>query len=163
MTNDSEIRKHILKLLRGGMAYMPFDEVVADFPEKHINTIFPKGTYSFWHLLEHIRITQKGILDFMIDPKYIEPEWPKDYWPASGKKASRKNWEKSISQFKKDLKALQKMIMDPKIELLEKVPKGSGQTYLREFFLVADHNSYHLGEFSIMRQVLETWPKSRKS
>ena len=99
------------------------------------------------------------ILDFMINPKYIEPEWPKDYWPKPSQKATKKDWDKTITDFKKDLAALLKMVKDPKIDFSAKIPKGSGQTFLREFLLVADHNSYHLGEFSIMRQVMGTWRK----
>jgi hypothetical protein len=33
-----------------------------------------------------------------------------------------------------------------------------GQTILREILLVADHNAYHIGEFAILRQVMQTWP-----
>ncbi len=30
-----------------------------------------------------------------------------------------------------------------------------------EVLLVADHNSYHIGEFAILRQVMGTWPGNR--
>src|SRR5664279_1147167 len=157
MDHDKILREHIVNLLQGGQAYAPFEEIVKGFPEEHINTIFPNGNYSAWHLLEHIRRTQEDILDFMKNPKYIEKEWPKDYWPETHEKATIKDWEKTISGFKADLQELQKMALDPKINLYEKIPHGTGQTNLREFLLVADHNAYHLGEFAIMRQVQKTW------
>ncbi len=162
MNNDTILRNHLLNLLKGGMAYMPFDEVVANFPESSINKLFPNGNYSSWHLLEHIRLTQADILDFMVNSKYIEPDWPKDYWPKSSEKAAKADWNNTISMFKKDLQKLQKMVKDPKINLYAKVPRGTGQTFLREFLLVADHNSYHLGEFAIMRQINSTWPKKHQ-
>jgi hypothetical protein len=28
--------------------------------------------------------------------------------------------------------------------------------------VVADHNAYHVGEFAILRQVMETWPPDRE-
>ena len=159
MDHDKELRSHIVNLLKGGQAYMPFDTVIADFPREHMNTAFPNGTYSPWHLLEHIRRTQFDILEFMKNPDYKEREWPKDYWPVKDDKAAQKDWEKTISGFQKDRNELEKMVMDQKLDLFKKVPWGDGQTYLREFLLVADHNSYHLGEFSIMRQVMGTWKK----
>lgn len=153
------IRENIRLLLHGEQAHMTLQEAVKDFPEEKINTIFPNGTYSSWHLLEHIRITQHDILDFMINPHYKEPEWPKDYWPAPDIKANQKTWNKSINEFLTDLKKLEALVMDKKLTITSKVPQGTTQTYIREFLLVADHNAYHIGEFAIMRQTLDTWKK----
>ena len=37
--------------------------------------------HSAWDLLEHIRITQRDLLEFVQNPSYEEKlEWPKDYW-----------------------------------------------------------------------------------
>lgn len=157
MQADTALREHIINLLNGGQAFAPFDEIVKYFPEKDMNTVFPNGTYTPWHLLEHIRRTQFDILNFIVNPKYVEPEWPKDYWPATDKKASKKDWEETITRFTQDREALKKLVLDPTVDMFAKVPNGDSQTYLREFLLVADHNAYHLGEFSIMRQVMGTW------
>ncbi|MHC4414783.1 MAG: hypothetical protein ACYS0G_05820 [Planctomycetota bacterium] len=46
-------------------------------------------------------------------------------------------------------------IADPQTELLAPLPPGQGQTVLREALLVADHNSYHLGQLSALRRGLE--------
>ena len=162
MNSDKILREHLFSLLRGGNAYMPFSEAVADFPQKHMNTIFPNGTYSSWDLLEHIRITQWDILDFMKNPNYKEITWPDDYWPPKEKKATKKEWEQTIKQFQNDLEELQKIAKNPKTDLYAKIPHGTGQTILREILLVADHNAYHIGEFTIMRQAMKTWPKNHK-
>ena len=42
-------------------------------------------------------------------------------------------------------------------DLWAPIPQGTGQTIAREIMVVADHNAYHIGEFAIMRQVMETW------
>jgi hypothetical protein len=160
MKPDVILREHLLTLLKGGNAYMPFSEAVADFPVKYMNTVFPNGTYSPWALLEHIRITQWDILDFIRNPQYEELTWPADYWPPKERKAVKKDWEKTIDQFQKDSIELQKIVKNPKTDLYAKIPHGTGQTILREILLVADHNAYHTGEFTIMRQVMKTWPKN---
>lgn len=138
---------------------MTFDEAVSDFPEDKINTIFTNGDYSFWHLLEHIRRTQNDILEFIQNPKYEEKEWPKDYWPEKSRKATKKDWEKTIEFFHRDREELAKIINDKKTDLFKKIPWGDGQNIVREIQTVSDHNSYHIGEFAIMRQVLKTWGK----
>ncbi len=155
--SDSFLREQVVNFLKSGQAHMSVADAVKDFPMEHINDVFPNGEYTFWHLLEHIRFTQKDILDFMIDPEYTEPEWPRDYWPAKDAKATPEQWKKTIDEYESDLEALIVLVEDKKTDLSGKVPKGTGQTFLKEFLMVADHTSYHVGEFGIMRQVLKLW------
>jgi Mn-containing catalase len=159
MTSDQAIRDELVFLLTRGNAHMPFSEAVEKFPPEHMNTIFPNGTYTPWHLLEHIRFTQRDILNFIVNPAYKEGVWPDDYWLPKNKKATKQSWDKTIKQFEEDSVALQKIITNPKADLYAKIPHGDGQTILREILVIADHNAYHLGEFAIMRQVMGTWRK----
>jgi hypothetical protein len=46
---------------------------------------------------------------------------------------------------------------DPAIDLEARIPHGTGQTYLRELLLVADHTAYHLGELIVVRRLLGAW------
>jgi hypothetical protein len=36
------------------------------------------------------------------------------------------------------------------------LPHAKGYTVLREILLVSDHNAYHIGEFAVLRQVMDT-------
>ena len=157
--DDAFLREQLVNFLQGGQAHMTFEEAVKDFPLEHINDIFPHGEYSFWQLLEHIRLTQKDLLNFMTDPDYKEPEWPKDYWPGKDAKATPEEWQHTIQEFEQDLQQLIKLVQDPQTDLSAKVPNGTDQIYLREFMLVIDHNSYQIGEFAIMRQTFHLWNK----
>jgi len=157
MNQDKLIREQLLNLLKGGNAHMTLIEAVKNFPVSKMNVTFPNGEYSSWHLLEHIRRTQSDILNFIVNSNYKELKWPKDYWPQSQEKATQKDWDKTLKLFDKDIKALEKIISDPKTDLYVKIKWGDGQTILREILLVADHNAYHIGEFAIMRQVLKSW------
>ncbi len=160
--DDTLLRDELVSLLSHGNAHMPFEEIVAEFPEDKMNEIFPNGKYSFWGLLEHMKRTQRDILNFITDKNYKELEWPRDYWPAESEKADRATWDKTINDFLNDRNALQKLIEDPTTDLFAKIPWGTGQTFIREILVVADHNSFELGEFSIMRKTLSTWGKSHK-
>ena len=158
MVNGRLLREQLLSLLRSENAHMSFDEVVADFPMDQINTRIPHENYTTWHILEHLRLTQRDILLFMTDPAYTEPSWPDDYWPARDATATASEWEQTIDGFRADLAELERLVQDDRFDLEQRVPWGSGQTHLREFLLVADHNAYHIGEFGILRQVMQTWP-----
>ena len=72
------VRAEVRNLVHGP-SYMTFDDVVADFPMKHINTRPPNVTYTPWHLLEHIRIAQRDILEYIQDEDYHHPSWPADW------------------------------------------------------------------------------------
>jgi hypothetical protein len=163
MNSDQGLREQLLQLLRGGQAHMTFDEAVADFPPEAINRRAPNVPYTPWHLLEHLRITQRDILDFIRDPDYREPSWPDEYWPPRDRMADSTGWAETIRAFREDLQALQAIATDPAIDLFATVPHGQGQTILRELLLVADHNAYHIGEFAILRQVMQTWPAERET
>jgi hypothetical protein len=157
MDTETALREQLDDLLRGGNAHMPFEEAVADFPAASMNTRFPNGTYTPWHLLEHLRLAQWDILDFICNPAYQEQHWPEDYWPSQDQEATRQDWDRTIEGFQADRRALAALVLDPQTDLHARIPHGSGQTILREILVVADHNGYHIGEFAIMRQAMGTW------
>jgi hypothetical protein len=157
MRPDNVVREQLLFLLRGGNAHMTFDQAVADFPRDHINSQPPNVSYTPWHLLEHIRIAQWDILEFIRNPDHISPQWPEGYWPPPEEQADEVKWEKTISDLRADLRALQDMVEDPNTDLYAPLPHAKGYTVLREILLVADHNAYHIGEFAVLRQVMDTW------
>jgi hypothetical protein len=137
---------------------MTFDEAVANFPMERINDRAPNVPYSPWHLLEHMRIAQWDILDFVRNPNYAEMRWPDDYWPAPDATADAAAWNETLRAFRADFEAVCALVSDPATDLYATIPHGDGQTILREALLVADHNAYHTGEFAILRQVMGTWP-----
>ncbi|MCL4559511.1 MAG: DinB family protein [Chloroflexi bacterium] len=162
MVSDQVLREQLLALLRGGNAHMPFDEAVAGFPMEAINLRAPDVSYTPWHLLEHIRRTQWDILEFVRDPKHVSPPWPKGYWPAPDEQTGAAKWEQTLAGFRGDLKALEEIVADPQTDLTGDIPHAPGYNILREALLAADHTAYHIGEFAILRQVMGTWPASRR-
>jgi hypothetical protein len=157
------LRGHLLELLDGGAAHMSFDDAVADFPLDAINRVPPNVTYTPWHLVEHLRLTQRDILEFIVADTYEERRWPDDFWPPSASKTDAVGWQTSLDGFREDLAALKALVADPKRDLLRPVREGWEQTLAREAMLTADHNAYHVGEFAILRQVMGTWPEARDS
>jgi hypothetical protein len=155
MTNSDPLRKQLLDLLRMEGAHVSFDSAVAGFPAA-LRGRKPNGApHTAWQLLEHMRIAQEDILDFSRNPQYREKGFPDDYWPATGAPPDAAAWDRSIELFQKDLEEMKKLVADPKQDLSARIPHGEGQTLLREALLVADHNSYHLGQLVFLRKMLE--------
>ena len=159
MVEPATMREQLAKLLDSGEAHVGFDAAVSELPAS-LQGKQPAGLpYSPWQLLEHMRIAQHDILDFCVNPDYKEMSWPDDYWPISPEPTSGSAWKESVEQFKRDRAALQRLARDPSIDLETRIPHGTGQTYLRELLLVADHTAYHLGELLVVRRLLGAWKK----
>ena len=156
-TQENNLRQHLLSLLAGGSAHLDFDRVIAGFPNE-LRGVRPPGLpFSAWGLLEHMRIAQWDILEFSRNPKHVSPEWPEGYWPRSDAPPQAAAWEESVRAFRADLQAMEKFVANPMTNLFARIPHGSGQTILREAFLVADHNAYHLGQLVMLRRLLGAW------
>jgi uncharacterized damage-inducible protein DinB len=155
--NDASIRDHVRKLLDWKEAHAGFDKAVAGIPP-HARGETPDGLpYSLWQVLEHLRLSQRDILEFCRNPNYEQPKWPDDYWPSSATPPSDAAWDESVRQFRADREVLQDLAADPAIDPTARIPHGQGQTYLRELLLVADHGAYHVGELVVIRRLLGVW------
>ena len=156
---NDPVREQVINLLRGGQAYVTFDDAVKNFPAK-LRGSKPKGVpHTAWELLEHMRIAVWDILEFSRDAKHVSPKWPEGYWPKTANPPSDAAWKKSIASIKKDVAAMQKLVEDPTTDLYAKIPHGAGQNILREALLIADHNAYHIGQFMLLRQLMGAWKK----
>ena len=156
--HDDVLRQELAQLLDGIGAHMPFEEAVADFPDEAINRRPPNVEYTPWHLLEHLRLTQADILDYVTNEAYVEPDWPADYWPHRDAMATREMFDQTIRGFLADLAALRGLAVDPARDHFAVIPGTPGHTMVREIRIDADHNAYHIGEFAILRQIMGTWP-----
>ena len=153
--NDQSVREVIAKLLDWEDAHAGFDAAVAGVPEEYRGK--RAGAHSPWELLEHMRLAQHDILDFSRNSDYHEMEWPKDYWPESPAPPSAAAWDASVAAFHRDREALKQMALDTSLDLMQKIPHGTGQTYLRQLVLTADHSAYHVGQLVLVRKLLGIW------
>ena len=156
MSTEKALRAQLAEFLDWHHAHAGFDDAVAGLPATLRGTV-PKGfAHSAWQIVEHMRIAQHDILDFCLNKNYQEMKWPDDYWPTPVPKSAAA-WTKSLAGFRADRKALQQLATNRRIDLFAKIPHGSGQTYLRELLLVADHNAHHVAQIIDIRRALGAW------
>jgi uncharacterized damage-inducible protein DinB len=158
MASDKALRAQLAEFLDWEKAHVGFDAAVKGLPPK-LRAAVPKGfAHSVWQLVEHMRLAQHDILEFCRNPRYEEKlKWPADYWPKAPGPPSGAAWTRSLAGFRKDRKAMQRLATDARIDLFARIPHGTGQTYLRELLLVADHSAHHLGQVIDVRRVLGAW------
>lgn len=157
-SGDRALREQLVYLLKGGGAHVHFMDSLEGFPAGKHGTFAQGLPHTGWQLLEHSRIAQWDILQFSRNAKHVSPDFPGGYWPKTPVPPDEKAWDKSVQAFHSDLAEMIRLVENPKTDLFAKILHGDGQTILREALLLADHNSYHLGQLVDLRRALGEWP-----
>jgi len=155
--SNSVLREQLSRLLDWSDAHVNFDGAIAGVPIESRGTRVEGFPHSLWELVEHIRVAQADILEFCRNPAYVEPRWPEEYWPATSEPPTAESWDESLASLERDRVGLQTLASNPDLDLFSAIPHGSGQTYLRELILAADHTSYHVGQIVCPRRMLGIW------
>ena len=154
------LREHLVNLLKGGSAHIQFMDAVDGFPPLQRGSFAPGLPHTGWQLLEHVRIAQLDILEFSRNPKHVSPDFPDGYWPKTPGPQTDTEWENSLQAFQRDLAQMIHLVENPRTDLYTKISHGQGQTVLRQALVLADHNSYHIGQLVDLRRALGAWPES---
>lgn len=157
--NDAnmEAKRRLVEGLGGRGAHMTFENAVKDLPDSLMNAKPDNVPYTFWHQIEHIRLTQIDIIEYIRDPDYKEPTWPADYWPSQDAETDRAGWEKSIKHYLADVDEFVKLIEDQNCNVLASVERNNNRSIMGSALIIIDHTAYHLGEFVMGRQILGAW------
>ncbi len=155
--DESVLRSQLAELLRGGEAHIKAEAALADVNSQFRNVRPAADVHSVWEELEHMRIAQKDILQYTIDPSWKSPKWPEGFWPVGTEVVTDEMWKASVDGFFTGLEEVIKLAQDEEVDLTAKIPHGETRTYLRQVLLVADHNAYHLGQIVQARKLLGNW------
>ena len=111
------MRDLLSRLLAWEDAHVGFDAAVGGLTPPLRGVAPPGLPHSPWQLLEHLRRAQHDILDFCLNADYRELTWPDDYWPAAPEPPSERAWNESVEAFRADRTALQRLALDPTVDL----------------------------------------------
>ena len=162
MAHTEELRERVVDLLRGGGAHASVVETLESFPSA-LRGAKPDGSpHTAWELLEHMRLAQWDLLEYSTTPSFESPEWPEGYWPSTPAPPSTRAWSQSLKSFAADLEKLVKLARDRKCDLLAPLAHAPDTNLLLELFLVASHNSSHLGQVMLLRRMLEAQPRAKR-
>jgi hypothetical protein len=158
--HDRALREQLANLLKGGGAHIQVMDAVEGFPLQQRGTYANGLPHTGWQLLEHLRIAQWDILEFSRNPGHVSPEFPEGYWPKTPAPRTEEEWTDSVWAFRRDLRDMVRLVENVRVDLYAPIPQGQGKTLLREALILADHNSYHLGQLVDLRRALGAWPGS---
>jgi len=157
--SSDSLRKQLERTLDWEEAHVGFEKAIDEIPADRRGALAPGFEHSIWQLLEHMRLAQKDLLDFCVNPQYKHAlTWPDDYWPKNPAPPNAAAWAASVDDFRADREKFKELARDTNVDLYALVPKGKGQqTYLRTLLVVVDHNAYHLGQLVAVRRALGIW------
>jgi uncharacterized damage-inducible protein DinB len=159
ITENKSLIKELIFLLKKGNAHVSFIDAIKNIPYEDLGKKVAHLPYSIWQITEHIRITQKDILDFSTNKNYKELNWPAEYWLKENAPRNEAEWSNSIKQINDDLDEFINLL-NTSDNIYEPFSYGDGQSLLREAMVIADHNSYHTGEIIVLRRLLGNWQNS---
>jgi uncharacterized damage-inducible protein DinB len=160
MASEEKWREIVASSLDWEQAHASLDSSLAGLAAELRGKQVKGFPHSVWELTDHIRRTQHDLLDFCQNPHYEEIKWPDDYWPGSSAPESDAQWTETIDAIHRDTKALAEFTKDTSRDLTDRIPHGTGQTYLRTVLVAVDHMSYHVGQIIAVRRLLDAWPAS---
>ena len=117
------------------------------------------GVHSIWANLYHILFWH----DIIIRTIHEEVDWRgaqgKD-WPPTDK-LDDKEWNKLLTAFKQSLREAQEKM--EKEDLSKPIPFFKEMPIAQLFLILAQHNSYHIGQIIVARQLLGLGPPPKDS
>ncbi|KAA0993670.1 DinB family protein [Dyadobacter aurulentus] len=152
-----KLAEELTMLIEKGNAHVSFWDAIGGLPAQLRGAVPKNLPYSIWQLVEHLRITQKDILEFSESEAYQEKEWPKDYWTPALEQIDEETWENSLAEIREDQQQFIALLRNEENDLFTPFSWGEGQSLLREAMLIADHNSYHTAEIVVIRRLLNAW------
>jgi len=153
------IRTELLALLEAENAHEGWRDKLAFWRPETALTRLPgastpnRGPLNVWAIVEHMRICQQDILSFSLNRAYRRLSFPEDYWPPKESDFTQTKWKRTTESFLADLSQVMELTRDKEQDLFAPLPHAASYTLFREILLVADHNSYHLGQLGLLEEL----------
>src|SRR5687767_13435559 len=122
MAKDDALRRQVAELLASEDAHLGFEKILGDVLPRLRGRRVRGLTHTPWRLLEHIRLAQRDILEFVRDPGHVSPKWPESYWPPTDGPPDDSAWDVSVAGFLRDRKELADLVLDVKRNLVDPLP-----------------------------------------
>jgi hypothetical protein len=151
-------RAIVASALSWEQAHVSFEAAVADLPEALRGRRAEGYPRTPWQIVEHIRLAQVDLVEYMEDAAYRAPAWPDDYWPEHDAPPTPEAWDASVAAVLRDRGRLAAIATRDELDLASEIPWGEGRTYLRTVLLALDHTAYHVGQIVAVRRLLGAWP-----
>ncbi|MCK5249504.1 MAG: DinB family protein [Spirochaetaceae bacterium] len=151
--DEKMLQSHLLEMLGGGAAHIGIESALEGFPVKRAGERVEALEHSMWMLVEHLRIVNRDLIDWVTAEEYEEKPYPSGYWPAPDP-PSPEAWENTKISIARDIDVMKGWIEDPDFNITAPLKRRSTHSALREILLTIAHNGYHIGQMVDLRALL---------
>jgi uncharacterized damage-inducible protein DinB len=113
--------------------------------------------HSIFQLLHHILYWQEWAVKWLDGEDPPIPKRASESWPEEPAPASLQEWKKTIARLDLVLEDLERRAGDSDL-FRKQISMGAEKSRLEMLHTIAGHNSYHLGQVVLLRQLLAAWP-----
>jgi uncharacterized damage-inducible protein DinB len=132
-------------------------KIIAGITVEHAKERIDENVHSSWEQLFHIVYWQ----DLCIKAARLEEvKWPKEGSPSWPSESTTDTWEDLVTRFKAGLEEAKTLAMESDLA----APMASWANYpvLSSLLILAQHNSYHIGQIVVNRLAQGTWPPPKE-
>lgn len=152
----NEIISKIIKAgLHGENTHLHPNKALQDLSAEKARKKPSPNVSSCWEILHHIAVWQKFCLELI---KGNKPRWEtvkEEEWPSQERLSEDTEWDGLVSKFKKDLQETAELAGS--IDPMKPMPGWRNAPAIQALLMLAQHNSYHLGQIVTIRKTLGYW------
>jgi uncharacterized damage-inducible protein DinB len=154
MSSDRKIlEKTVGNALSGKGSHVATKNVLAGLNWK-VGGARPRGaSHSIFQLLNHMSYWQDWVVKWLGGEDPPIPKHASGGWPGSPSPTSPKEWQRAVRGFRSGLKKLDRQSREAGL-----LATRGEYSRLGMLQAIASHNSYHVGQVVLLRQMLGTWP-----
>ncbi len=153
MNNDQILTKIVGRALSGEGAHADSLRIFEALDWKLAGTRPVGAPHSLFQLLNHIVYWQDWVVKWLDGEKLPVPKHASASWPGKEMPGSRKEWDTAVRAFRNGLGRLERGT-----RAADLMARRGKKCPLEMLLAIASHNSYHLGQAVLLRQMLGAWP-----
>lgn len=148
----SEEAEGLVRLLEGTGAHAPISGSLEDLDEERAAERRADWPHSCHDILLHIVFWQDLFMARLEGRPAPFPATAEDGWPPAG----RNRWTDTVGRFARGLEEAKALARGGNLDA--RIPEWHGIRYAEGLSILAQHNSYHLGQIVLLRRALGAWP-----
>jgi hypothetical protein len=110
--NENMVRDHLREMMEGGAAHIGFEKAVDGFPVNLAGETVRGLEHTMWMLVEHLRLVNRDLIDWVTSEDYSAKPYPKGYWPTETGPADAEAWSATVEAVRRDMELMRSWITD---------------------------------------------------
>jgi uncharacterized damage-inducible protein DinB len=152
-SDEKVLNRTIRRALSGEGAHVEAEKVFEGLDWRVAGAQPEKAEHSIYQVLNHVSYWQGWVVKWLKGKSPAIPKHASGSWPGARSPAGRKEWEEAVQRFEKGLVDLERLA--GKVDLFS---RNGEKTRIEMLHTIASHNSYHLGQVVVLRQMLGASP-----